>query len=129
MTRRSQYLVSRNVPQRVDGSKRTPGAVRRNKLIPAFRLACDDPVYFIVNMHFIHEVLSDMVKELMKVAVVVIYIACVWRMVVVLLQYSESDTAVYAECVYWNKALVSGLLLNYRESTVSEVLRADAHQV
>ena len=65
----------------------------------------------------------------MQVAVVVVDVADVWRVVAVLFEDGEGDTAVDAQCVDGYKAFVAGLLLHDGELAVSEVLRADAHQV
>lgn len=129
MSCRSQYLVSRNVPQRVDGGEGSAGTVRRYELIALFGFAGDLPVYLVVDMHFFEEVLTDMAKQFMQIGIVVIYVARIWRMVVVLLQDSEGDTAVDAQRVDRNEALVARLLLNYRELPVSKILRTYAHQV
>ena len=61
----SQYLVSRNVPQRVDGGERTTGTMRRYELVSKFRLAGDDAVYLVIDMHIVHKVLADMTKQFM----------------------------------------------------------------
>ena len=93
------------------------------------RFAGDDAIDFIVDVHLIHEVLSDVVQKLMQICVVVIDVTSIRCMVVVLLQDGEGDTAVDAQGVDRNEALVARLLLNYRELPVTEVLWADAYQV
>ena len=50
-------------------------------------------------------------------------------MVVVLLQDGECDTAVDTQRVDRHEALVARLLLDYRELSIAEVLRTDAHKV
>ena len=125
----SQYLVSRNVPHRVDGGERAAGTMRGYKLVSKFRLAGNDAVYLVVDMNFIHEVLAYMVQQFMQIRIVVVDVARIWRMVTIFLQYGKGYTAVDAQRVDRHEALVAGLLLNYRELTVSKVLRTDTHQV
>ena len=125
----SQYLVSRNVPHGVDGGERAAGTVRGYKLVSQFCLAGDNAVDLIVDMHLVQEVLADMTKQFMQICVVVVDVARIWRMVVVLFQDGEGDTAVDAQRIDRHKALVAGLLLDYRELTIAEVLRTDAYQV
>ena len=52
-----------------------------------------------------------MVKQLMKVAIVVVDVTSVWRMVVVFFENSKCDTAVDAQSVDRHKAFVTSLLL------------------
>ena len=92
----SQYLVSRNVPQRVDGGERSSGTMRGYKLVSQLRLSRDDSVDLVVNMNFIHKVLADVVQQLMQIRVVVVDIAGIWCMVVVLLQYGKGDSTINA---------------------------------
>ena len=125
----SQNLVSRNVPQRVDGGERTTGTMRRYKLVSQLRLACNYSVNLIINMHLFHKVLADVVQQFMQIRVIVINVAGIWRMIVVLLQDGKGDTAVDTQRVDRHEALIAGLLLDYRELTVAEVLRTDAHKV
>ena len=129
MSCRSQNLVAWNVSQSIDGGERAAGTVRRYKLVSQLRLSRDDSVDLIVNVNFIHEVFAYMVQQFMQIRVVVVDVAGIWCMVVVLLQYSEGDTAVDAETVDRHETLVAGLLLNDGELTVAEVLRTDAYQV
>ena len=126
---RSQYFVSRNVPQGVDRCKRAAGTVRGYELIALLSFADNLSVYLVVYVNFVHEVLADVVQQLMQIRVVVVDVAGIWRMVAIFLQYGKGDTAVDAQRVYRHEALVARFLLDYREMTIAEVLRTDAHQV
>jgi hypothetical protein len=86
--------------------------MRRNKLVSQFRLAGDDSVNFVVDMNFIHEVLADVVKQLVKVAIIVVNITDVWRMITVLFEDGEGNLWIDAETVDGHEALISGLLLH-----------------
>ena len=103
--------------------------MRRYKLVSQLRLSRDDSVDLVVNVNFVHEVLTNVVQEFMQIRVVVINVAGIWCMVVVLLQYSEGDTTVDAETVDRHETFVAGLLLHDRKLAIAEVLRTDAHQV
>ena len=70
--------------------------MRGYKLVSQFRLAGDDAVYLVVDVNFIHEVLANMTQEFVQIRVVVVDVAGIWCMVVVLLQYSESYSAINA---------------------------------
>ena len=65
----------------------------------------------------------------MQVAVVVVDVTAVWRVIAVLLQYSECDTAVDAQSVDRHKALVASFLLHDGELAVAKVLRRYPNQV
>jgi hypothetical protein len=119
----SQYLVSRNVPQRVDGCERTTGTVRGNKLVSTLRLTGDYAIDFVIDMNLFKKVLSDMVEQLVKVAVVVIDVASVWRVVVVFLQDGKGNLGVDAQRVDWHEAFVARLLLDDAELAVAKILR------
>ena len=93
---RSKYLVARNVPQGVDGGERSAGTMRRYKLVSQLCLARDLSVNLVVNVNFVHEVLTNVVQEFMQIRVVVVDVARIWRMVVVLLQDSECYSTVNA---------------------------------
>lgn len=129
MSCRSQNLVAWNIPQRVDGCERAAGTMRRYKLVSQLRLSRDDSVDLVVNVNFVHEVLADMVQQLMQIRVVVVDVAGIWRMVVVLLQDGKGDTAVDAQRVDRNETFVARLLLHDAELSVLEVLWTDAYQV
>ena len=103
--------------------------MRRYKLVSQLRLSRDDSVNLVVNVYFLQEVLTDVVKELMEVIVVVVNVACVRRMIAVLFKNCKCNTAVYAERVNWHKTFVARFLLNNRESSVLEVLRGNSHKV
>ena len=125
----SQNLVSRNIPQRVDGGKRSAGAVRGYKLVSQFRLAGDNSVNLVVYVNFVHKVFADVVQKLMQIRVVVVDVARIWRMVVVLLQDGKGDTAVDAKRVDRHETLVARFLLYDRKLAIAEVLRRYANQV
>ena len=83
---RSQDFVSRDVPQGVDRRKRAAGTVRGYELVSQFRLAGDDAIDLVVYVNFVHEVLADVVQQLMQIRVVV-DIACIWHMIAIFLQH------------------------------------------
>ena len=103
--------------------------MRGYELVSQFRLAGDDAVNLIINVHLVHEVLANVVQEFMQICVVVIDVTTIRCMIVVLLQYSEGDSAVDTQRVDRHEALVARLLLDYRELTIAEVLRTDANQI
>ena len=94
-----------------------------------FCLAGNLSVYLVVYVNFFHEVLANMVEQLMKVAVIVINVACVWCMVIVSFKDGKGYSGVDAQSVDRHKAFVTSLLLDDRELAVAEVLRTDAHKV
>ena len=88
--------------------------MRRYKLVSQFRLAGDDAVNLIINVHLVHKVLAYMVQQLMQIRVVVVDVAGIWRMVAIFLQYGKGDSRVDAQRIDRHEALVAGLLLDYR---------------
>ena len=70
--------------------------MRGYKLVSQFRLAGDDAVYLVVDVHLVHEVLANVVQEFMQIRVVVVDVAGIWCMVVVLLQNGEGYSTVNA---------------------------------
>ena len=95
--------------------------MRGYKLVSQFRLACDDAIDFIVDVHLVHKVLAYMVQQLMQIRVVVVDVARIWRMVAIFLQYGKGDTAVDAQRVDRHETLVARFLLNDGELTVLKV--------
>lgn len=82
----SQYLAARNVAERVDGGEGSAGAVRGYELVYQLRLSRDDSVDLVVYVNFVHEVIADVVQQLMQIRVVV-DIACIWHMIAIFLQH------------------------------------------
>ena len=117
----SQNFVSRDVPQSVDGGERAAGTVRGYKLVSQFRFAGNNAINLIINMHLIHKVLSDVVQKFMQIRVIVVDVACIWRMVAIFLQYGKCDTAVDTQRVDGHKTLVTSFLLHDTELSVLEV--------
>jgi hypothetical protein len=76
-----------------------------------FCLAHDDAIDFVIDMHLFKKVLSNVVEQLMKVAVIVIDVACVWCMVIVSFKDGKGYPGVNAQSVDRHKAFVTSLLL------------------
>ena len=129
MTSGPQYFAPWYIAKSVNRRKRSPRAVRGNKLVSKFRFAGDLSVDLVVDMHFFEEVLTDMVEQLVKVAVVVIDVANVWRVVVVFFKDSKSYPCINAERVNRHKTFIAGLLLHDAKLTIAEVLRRYTHKV
>jgi hypothetical protein len=108
----TQYLVPWNVPQRINSSKRSPRGVRRNKLVFVFCFSHDHTIDFVVDVDFFQESLADMVKQLVKVAVIVVYVADIRSMVAVLFKDGKGDLWVDTQNVDRDEALVTRLLLS-----------------
>ena len=126
---RSQNLVARNVPQGVDGGERATCGVRRNKLVFVFCFSHDHTIDFVVDVDFFQESLADMVKQLVKVAVIVVYVADTRSMVAVLFKNGKGNLWIDAQCVDGYEALVTRLLLSDTERTIFEILRRNPHKV
>ena len=90
-------------------------------MVSTLRLTGDYAIDFVIDMHLFKKVLSDMVEQLVKVAVVVIDVASVWRVVVVFLQDGKGNLGIDAQRVDWHEAFVACLLLDYREMPVLKV--------
>ena len=129
MPRRSQDFVSRDVPQGVDGGKRPPRGVRRNKLVFVFCFSHDHTIDFVVDVDFFQESLADMVKQLVKVAVIVIYVSDVRSMVAVLFKDGKGNLWIDAKDVNRYKRFVARLLLGDTERTIFEILRRNPHEI
>jgi hypothetical protein len=93
------------------------------------RLTGDYAIDYIINMHLFKKVLADVVEQLVKVAVVVIDVANVWRVVVVFFKDSKSYPCINAERVNRHKTFIAGLLLHDAKLTIAEVLRRYTHKV
>ena len=129
MTSGPQYFAPWYIAKSVNRRKRSPRAVRGNKLVSMLRLTGDYTIDFVIDMHLFKKVLSDMVEQLMKVAVIVIDVACVWCMVIVSFKDGKGYPCINAERVNRHKTFIAGLLLHDAKLTVAEVLRTDAHKV
>jgi hypothetical protein len=129
MTSGPQYFAPWYIAKSVNRRKRSPRAVRGNKLVSTLRLTGDYAIDFVIDMHLFKKVLSDMVEQLVKVAVVVIDVANVWRVVVVFFKDSKSYPCINAERVNRHKTFIAGLLLHDAKLTIAEVLRRYTHKV
>ena len=70
--------------------------MRRDELESLFSFAGDYSVYLVVDVNVFQEVFADVVQKFVQITVVIINIACIWRMVAVFLQNCKSDTIVDA---------------------------------
>ena len=129
MPRRSQNLVAWNVPQRINSGKRPPRGVRRNKLVFVFCFSHDHTIDFVVDVDFFQESLADMVKQLVKVAVIVVYVADIRSMVAVLFKDGKGNLWIDAKDVNRHKRFVASLLLSNRKRAVLEILRRNPHEI
>ena len=85
--------------------------MRGYELVAMFCLAHDDTIDFVVDVNLFQKVLANMVEQLMKVAVIVIDVACIWCMVIVSFKDGKGYPGVDAQSVDRHKAFVTSLLL------------------